>query len=552
VSQGLAGARRTRLVKTLCREAALIGLFASIALFATRPLAFGPRTTTLAGFDPPIYVWTVDWLVSHLSAPSELLEGTMFYPARHAVLCSDLALGSALLVAPFQPFVRDPLPLFNLSVILTLVFGAWAFSVLGRRLTGSLGAGILTGILAAFGPHQLLHVSQLGLINNGWLALFLLGLHRTLARPSLGSVMLTGGSFALTGLSCAYFVVAAAILSLVFAILHAGQLRSRAVAASYLAAVLLALALMFPYMRAFWWLHSMEEVRRPLSESVTQAFLPSRDLTSSAYVYQALLGDEGQRLFPGIAVLALAALAVVRRRASVAFPLCGAALLLLLSLGPSVTIHGRAIDLPYRALFAIPPLDVMMHPHTFAGVALSLLYVLAGVGFASLRLERIAPPLLAVVLGLAEVAGPEPRMRFVPAGVPPVYSLLEGLPEGPILEVPLEAREVLIWAARHRRPIINGSGGVAPSIHSELEQWIRRHWVRAARESPASVDIDRSLPMTLIRRLPVRYLIVPAGRKPELRPLKAACDRARTLTRLAIASDGDALYEVNRGADPGS
>lgn len=503
---------------------------------------------TLGGVDPPIYVWMVDWLARHLVEPGQLFEGNIFYPSRHAALYSDLALGSALLVAPFTPWLSDPVPLYNLSVILTLAFGGWAFCALVRFLTGSTAAGILSGILAAFGSHQLLHIYQLGLINVGWLALFLLGLHLTLERPDAKSVCLTGVAFALNALSCAYYGVAAAILALVFAAAQARRLRSWRVVASFGGAALLALVLMSPYLWTFWLLHSEEELARPLVASEDLAFKPDRDLTSAAYAYRPLLRRGGERLFPGLAVLALAGLGIARRGRSWSFFVLGALALTLLSLGPGARAFGVPLGAGYRALFAIPPLDVMMHPYSFAAVARFLLCILAGLGFASIGASRVRPRAWApaVLIGLVEVAGPGAWVRSLPAGVPPVYELLADLPSGAVLEVPLELREAMIWAARHRRPVVNGAGGVSPLSHGILERAIRKYWIRAARESAESLDIDATRPTAIVQALPMRYVIIPVGRSPELESLKDAFDRSRSFVRVATARDGDVVYRVVR------
>ena len=539
------------------RELALVLFFVGLAVYATRPLAWDLQGQTLGGIDPPIYVWLVDWLARHLVEPSLLFEGNIFYPSRHAALYSDLALGSVLLVAPFTPWLSDPVPLYNLSVILTLAFGGWAFCALVRYLTGSTAAGILSGILAAFGSHQLLHIYQLGLINVGWLALFLLGLHLTLDRPDAKSVCLTGVAFALNALSCAYYGVAAAILALVFAAKEARRLRSWRVVASFGGAALLALLLMSPYLWTFWLLHSEEELARPLVASEDLAFKPHRDLTSAAYAYRSLLPRGGERLFPGIAVLTLAGLGIGRRCRSWSFFVLGALSLTLLSLGPSTRAFGVDLGAGYRALFAIPPLDVMMHPYSFAAVARFLLCILAGLGFASIGASRARPlgwstfaPALAVLIGLIEVAGPGVWVRPVPAGVPPVYELLADLPAGAVLEVPLELREAMIWAARHRRPVVNGAGGVSPLSHGILERAIRRYWIRASRESGESLDIDATRPTAIVQALPVRYVIIPVGRSPELQSLKDAFDRSRSFVPVATASDGDVVYRVVRAERP--
>jgi hypothetical protein len=540
--------RGPSILGVLGREAALALLFLALAVYATRPLAADLVGQTLFGVDPPLYVWLVDWLARHLAKPAELFEGNIYYPAPHAALYADLALGSALLVAPLSPLVRDPVPLYNLSVILTLAFGGWAFCLLARRLSGSTAAGLLTGTLAAFGSHQLHHVYQLGLINIGWLALFLLGLFRIAGTPDVWGAVLTGVSFALNALSSAYYAVAAVVLALAFVAVHQRAFRSRKPWLAAAAALLLAFVLLLPYLRAFLLMHSTEGLDRPLVASQDMAFKPARDITSASYAYSFLLGHGGERLFPGVSVLGLAGLAIARRCRGAGFLCAGSLALLLLSLGPNARVLGADLGAAYRAVYAIPPLDVMMHPYTFAGAARLLLSVLAGLGFAGAHrlCEGRLGVVLAVGLGFVEIAGPGPGLRPLPRGIPPVYELLARHPQGAVLEVPLEARETMIWAARHRRPIVNGAGGVCPKVHCILERAIQRHWIRAAREAPEFLDIDSSRPTAILQEFPVRYLIVPSGRMPELLPLRRAFERSQLFAPLGVASDGDVLYQVIR------
>jgi hypothetical protein len=532
------------------RDLLVAVFFVALAAWAMRPLPSDLAGRTLWGIDPPIYVWTIDWLARHLTEPTQLLHGNTYFPSRYAALYSDLALGSALLVAPLAPLVKEPVALFNLSVILTLAFGGWGLYTLTRGLTGSVPAGLVAGVLGAYGSHQLFHVYQLGLINVGALALFLLGLFRTLEAPVARNVVLTGAAFALTVLSCAYFAVSGALLALVFAAAHAKAFRSRRVVAAFAASVLLASVLLVPYLRGFAWLSAKEQVSRPLVASEDWAFKPRLDLFSTdAYVYKPFFREDAERLFPGLASLVLSAFAVARRVRGWPFLLAGAGLLGWISLGPTVQPFGVDLGWLYRALFSIPPLDVMMHPYTFAAVARILLCVLAGLGLASLaplregRWRRPAGA-AAVLLALVETAGPGPEVRAVPPGIPPVYELLSGEPEAVSLEVPLEVRDAYIWAARHRRRVANGAGGVSPRDHGVLERALHKHWIRAARRG--QLDVDSSWPTRLIFKMPIDYVIVPAGRTPDLVPLREALDRSTSFTKVATASDGDVLYRVRR------
>lgn len=528
--------------RALLRESAVLVFFLLLAGVALRPLAAGPASRTLPGPDPVIDLWTLHWLTGHAHRPEQLFEGNIFHPLSHAAVYSDLSLGTAVLALPFRPFVRDPVPLYNLGLLLALAFSGWAFCSLVRALAGGLAGGLAAGTLAAFASHQLYHVYHLNLLSTGWLAVLLLGLHRLAGRPGPGAVVLAGTGFAFSAQSSGYYAVAAALLPLLFAGFRFRELARRRALLATLAALTLGAALTLPYLLAFREVRERDALRRPPGMSRNMAFQPARDLSSHGYLYGALLGSGGERLFPGLLSLALAGVAVARRRPHSGFYLAASLLLLVVSLGPELRLGTLTLPLPYSALFAIPPLDSMRHPYTFAAVATMTLAVLAGLGVAPIAERRPWAGPLAVSLAIAETLAPAPAVREVPPGVPPVYERLAALPAGAALEVPLAAPDVMLWAARHGLPMVNGDGAFLPALHGRLDLLMRRDWLKAAPE-----DVDATPAAALVRdALPVRYLLVPCGRLPDTCRLAGALNRSRLFALIEETPDGDRLYEVRR------
>lgn len=533
--------RHTNLRSRILREAGVVLLFLSLAGLATWPLPADMTGTTLLGRDPLIDLWTVNWVVRHAFEPSQIFEGNIFHPAAHAVLRNDLSLGTALLLLPLRALVRDPVPLYNSGLLLALAFGGWAVHALCRELTGSVCAGLLAGIFTAFSSHQLSHVYHLNRLSIGWLALFLLGLHRLLRAPGLRGALLAAVGFSVTAQSSGYYGAAACVLGLLFLGVHWRAFRAGRVVKGGACAALLAVLLTAPYARAFLQLRAEDRLTRPQETSQSLAFRPARDLSSRAYVYAAVLGSQGQRLFPGLLALALAGIALARRRPGAGFYAAATALLLLVSLGPRLSLGALGVPLPYRFLLAVPPFDAMRHPYTFAAVATLTLAVLAAFGWASLAIARHAWAAgIAVLLAVVETLGPAPEIRRVPAGLPAVYLALQGLPPGPILEVPLDDPLTLLWAARHGRPVVNGVNAFVPPRTALLQLTMRYQWFR---KLPTSVD--ESEPARLLQEdFGVRYLILPLSRHPHLRGLAAALDRSRGFRPILEAASGDRLYAV--------
>ena len=100
-----------------------------------------------------------------------------------------------------------------------------------------------------------------------------------------------------------------------------------------------------------------------------------------------------------------------------------------------------------------------------------------------------------------------------------------------------------MWAARHGLPVVNGQGSAfVPGGTRIVARLVENHWVRRV---PA--DIDTSKPaLYLADVFPVLYVIVPAVREPAVRALAAAFDRSRLFVFVAVAADGDRIYELRR------
>jgi hypothetical protein len=186
----------------------------------------------------------------------------------------------------------------------------------------------------------------------------------------------------------------------------------------------------------------------------------------------------------------------------------------------------------------------MRHPYTFAAVATFLLAVLAGIGWAGLGLSRRRGAGGAVVLlAVIETLAPGPGVREVPRGLPQAWAHLAELPPGPVLEIPFLAPDVMLWAARLDRPVVNGDGAFRPGRHGVLHDAIDNRWIESV---PG--DLDASKPMGLIlTEFPLRYIIVPgAGRRPDLWRLGEAFERSLALRRVALLPNGDRIFEMTQ------
>src|SRR5262249_22205239 len=200
----------------------------------------------------------------------------------------------------------DPIATFNAVAMAALVVPALAMYALAEAWAGSAAAAFVAGLLFAFHPGRLVHLSKPYLVENAWTPLLLLFTHRLLVRGrwrDAALVVLFGG---LQLLASFYQVIGAALLVGAFGLLLAIA-RRRALGAllpklAAVATVLTALAaiLFAPYL----------ETRR------TWEILQGR---MAVFFYVSHFFAPRGPAYPGTVALALAAVGLAdraRRRAA--------------------------------------------------------------------------------------------------------------------------------------------------------------------------------------------------------------------------------------------
>ena len=72
-----------------------------------------------------------------------------------------------------------PVLVHNLLLLGAIAASGIAMAALARYLTGSLGAGVLAGVVFAFAPYRFEHIMHMELQWTMWMPLAFLALHRT-------------------------------------------------------------------------------------------------------------------------------------------------------------------------------------------------------------------------------------------------------------------------------------------------------------------------------------------------------------------------------------
>lgn len=146
-----------------------------IAMILTWPLAAHLNGGVTSSIDPVDSIWRIGW--GHyrlLTSPLQLFNGNTFYPFSDTYLFDELLLGATVLTLPLAMLRLSPLLIYNVCVLLSLVFSALAMYVLARRFGAVSVAAFVAGLIYAFAPMHLDHIGHLGMLSSQWFPLILL------------------------------------------------------------------------------------------------------------------------------------------------------------------------------------------------------------------------------------------------------------------------------------------------------------------------------------------------------------------------------------------
>ena len=211
---------------------ALLALLAYGAITAVLfwPVLRGLATTFPMDLgDPPNEAWLVAWGVHALTtAPSQLLDGNIYYPHANALIYNDNLLGLLPLATPIFLLSGGNTALtYNALYLLSFVLCGLGTFLLARRLTGSVAGAFLAGLIVAYSPYRMVHLSHLNQLSGQWLPFALLFWERARAAadpsgparlwPELAAL---GLFFALQALCSIYYAVFLATCLLLYLLLY--------------------------------------------------------------------------------------------------------------------------------------------------------------------------------------------------------------------------------------------------------------------------------------------------------------------------------------------
>jgi hypothetical protein len=466
------------------------GVFLGLAIFHTWPLSGSPARLSLNhNADAQLNEWIVSWMAHTLPThPARLFDGNIFAPERQTLTYSEPLIVPALVGAPIRWLGGSPVLTFNLLLVAGLTLTALSAWFVVWRWTGSAGAAVVAGALAAFNVHLLTRLPHLQAAHAWGLPLVLYFADRLADRPTRRDAVWLAVTIAGVAATSLYWLFLAGVI---IAIVVAGRLldvgcgargvvrATIAIGAASVLGLTLALPVLWPYVR-----FAATGVTRPIEMVAQFSATPAGYLVSTSTLYAAwtkpLHSSDVDVLFPGVTALGLAAVGFGsmvwgrtdtrrRRRAIVLAGIAGVGVLL--SFGPALEL--------YRWLYAwLPPLRGLRAAARFGYLLLLVLALASGFGMAWLerRLStRRANALLvtaALAFGTAEVwQGPVHVVPF--DGVPAIYTLLTKAHKPVLLvEVPFyppdmvfENGEYVLNSTAHWQPLMNGYSGFTPDSY---------------------------------------------------------------------------------------
>lgn len=463
--------------------AAIGYLGAAAVLFWPLPIRLATHMAGDPFGDPLLNAWILGWGADRLAhGLAGWWDAPIFFPAPGTLAWSEHLLGVVFFVAPVYWLTGSIVLTYNVALLGSVVLAGLGGYLLARELTGDPVAAWVGGLLFACLPYRIAQITHLQVLMAGWMPLALLALHRYFGTGSRGALAGFAVAYLLTALSNGYYLFfLAPPVALVSAWhLHDRWRRRQPVGrplAGLAVASLAVAAALTPVAAAYVRVQQAQGFVRSRAEmamySATVADYARVSPHSRRWGGALAIGEPERQLFPGVALVALAAIGLAAgwRRPWVRLYAGVAVVALLLSLGPEPDLGvTRLRSGPFDWLRLVPGVSGLRVPARFAMIVGLALAMLAAAGLHHLtgpRRRRLAAGLAVAISAIALVEG-RPAVPVVATTralslSDEAYRWLAAQPAGAVLELPAgEPRETVRYLAGtlvHRHPLVNGYSG---------------------------------------------------------------------------------------------
>ena len=492
------------------RELAWIALaLTGLTAVMTHPLLAGAARALPHDLgDPLLNSFILGWDADRaLHGFRGLWSAPFFFPQRDTLALSEHLLGVALFTSPVVWVTRNPILAHNVAFFASYVLAGLGMYLLARSLWGRRDAACLAALAFAFAPHRVMHLPHLQILMSGWMSVSLWGLHGYFATGSRRALAVFAAAFALLGLSNGYFLYFFSVPVAIVIVAHAVRAWVSPGSAGRAAAMrrdlanlglagLAILGAIAPVALAYLRVRQTYGFRRSVGEMAgySARWADAFRIPEGLWAWKGVLSvGEGERmLFPGVTIVALAALAALSFRkpapGGAAARQAGWRWLVgtyaaILAAGIWLAA-GPAVPGPYGLLVRfVPGFDGLRVPARFIVIVALALSVLGSAGAAWLlgRLRPRAALAVAILLGSAiTIEGYGGRITMVPfqpdqRARGTLNAWLRQQPAGGALELPIVGPSLAPFTLEyqyntllHRHPIINGYTGYGYGLQDFL------------------------------------------------------------------------------------
>ena len=277
----------------------------TLLLFRPLILRLGSVLPSDAG-DPVLNTWIL-WLNTQaIPLTDRWWNAPAFFPIGHALTFSENLLGLLPISGPVQWLTGNPVLAYNVTFLLSFPLSGLTAFLLCRALTGREDASWLAGLIYAFAPYRMDHLSQIQVLSWYWVPIILLALHRYVQEHKMRWLFLFGASYLLQGLANLYLFLFVPVLVGLWVLWFVTPIRRMREAGSIALAGTLAATAALPLLLRYESAHRYFGLKRTVEEVMSF----SGDVTAvlSASPRLALWGwmdtfwaPEAQ-LFPGLTV----------------------------------------------------------------------------------------------------------------------------------------------------------------------------------------------------------------------------------------------------------
>ena len=524
-------------------------IVALVSIGVVAPYVFPMTSVSTLSYDwvdADLFLWNFWWTKHALTTVhNPYWTDLLMYPSGASLGFHTFPLPYSVLTLPVQVLIEGVYGLvisFNSVLLVSSVACGLGSYFLALRVTNSVPAAIVAGLVFVCTPYRALNMSRLHVFATEVLAWYVWAWIGFVRVPTRLRAVGVGACLAIAFYTSAEYALHAAGFSALW-LLWMRRPRPADLTSSLgrhigaAAVVFLILTLPLFVMQARSLARGASVVREldkvaSWSPALVSLFTPSR----AHPVYGEVVSGAGDYGTPGVVgmrsetsialtVWALVIVAAFRmRRDGSQFWLLAAGAFLLLTLGPYLRLTGTlatGVPLPYAVLYwIVPPLHFARDPTRFFAITLLMLSVVSAFGVRAL-LEHLRGPLMSklAAAGIGALVVFEGLTAWTPkvpasALISPAYDAVVAVPgEFAVLDLSPD-QTALLAQTRHGRPITAGRVSNPRAVAASTPLFIERDFQNAAQTlalDAESLASHLSAGREELERLRLRFVIFPVG-----------------------------------------